>query len=517
MDGPLSEAASTLGRSGPRKGNAMNRIALWLIAFVAFAMIAISVFFLEQGREGITTTEIRIGSTPATLYGEPGPSKPMVVVAHGFAGSRQLMQAYSLTLARSGYSVLAFDFEGHGRNPVPMSGDVSSIDGTTALLVAETRRVLAAARDLAPQTSGVALLGHSMATDVIIRAAAEELVEGRPVDAIIAISMYSGAVTASDPKRLLVITGDWEPGLRAAALDALHLVDKNAVENETVQSGDILRRAAVAPNVEHVGVLFSPAALSEARDWLDGTFNKSSTAPFVTPGPWILLLLAGIVLLFRPLTELLPPNPAERVPVGAARFWLAIALPAIAVPLVATQVRTQFLPILVADYLALHLVLFGGLQLLILGPRRLGPYSGTVVAAFVLSIWGIGVFGFAMDRYAASFFPSLERLPVIAVLAVGAILAMLADAVVTESGRGRLWRRIAARVALFVSLSIAAALDPERLLFLVIILPVILLFLLVHGQMGRWVARRSGPMPAGLGLGLCLAWALGVSFPLFSP
>lgn len=34
-------------------------------------------------------------------------------------------------------------------------------------------------------------------------------------------------------------------------------------------------------------------------------------------------------------------------------------------------------------------------------------------------------------------------------------------------------------------------------------------------MMGRWVAPRFGALSAGLGLGLVLAWSLGVSFPLF--
>ena len=48
-----------------------------------------------------------------------------------------------------------------------------------------------------------------------------------------------------------------------------------------------------------------------------------------------------------------------------------------------------------------------------------------------------------------------------------------------------------------------------------LIAPVMVLFYLVFGSMGREVSRRSGPMAAGLALGLVLAWALGVSFPLF--
>ena len=68
-----------------------------------------------------------------------------------------------------------------------------------------------------------------------------------------------------------------------------------------------------------------------------------------------------------------------------------------------------------------------------------------------------------------------------------------------------------------VSLGIAVALDPERLFFLVILFPVLILFFAVHGAMGRWIARHGGATAAGIGLGLILAWALGVSFPLYDP
>jgi hypothetical protein len=93
---------------------------------------------------------------------------------------------------------------------------------------------------------------------------------------------------------------------------------------------------------------------------------------------------------------------------------------------------------------------------------------------------------------------------------------MIADSFVTQAGRGALWRRVTARILSFVSLGIAATLDPENLTFVLIVLPVFVLFFVVHGLMGRWIGRQSGAIASGLGLGLCLAWALGVSFPLFA-
>ena len=105
---------------------------------------------------------------------------------------------------------------------------------------------------------------------------------------------------------------------------------------------------------------------------------------------------------------------------------------------------------------------------------------------------------------------------IIVALALGAVPFMLADALVTDGGRASLARRIAARVAFLISLGIAVAIDFEGLFFLIMIAPVIVLFYALFGLVGRWVAQRQGAVAAGLGLGICLAWSLGVSFPMFA-
>ncbi|MDA0963285.1 MAG: alpha/beta hydrolase, partial [Proteobacteria bacterium] len=130
-------------------------------------------------------------------------------------------------------------------------------------------------------------------------------------------------------------------------------------------------------------------------------------------------------------------------------------------------------------------------------------------------LWGLGVLGVMLDHYAANFWPIPERLPIVAALALGAVPFMLGDALVTDGGRAGLLRRVLARVAFLASLGFAVALDFGGLFFLLMIAPVVVLFYAVFGLLGRWAARRQGAMGAGLGLGLCLAWALGVSFPMF--
>jgi pimeloyl-ACP methyl ester carboxylesterase len=279
-----------------------------LVFALALGAALLSVWQLERARGGIAIAPLAVGTTPATLYRAGDAPAPLVVIAHGFAGSTQLMQAFSLTLAGAGYVVLAFDFEGHGRNPVPMSGDVTTVEGTTRLLIDETRRVIDAGLAL-PGTDGrVALLGHSMASDVVVRTA----VADPRVDAVVAVSMFSEAVTADAPPRLVAITGEWEGFLREAALDAARLVDPEAQEGETVGTGDTARRAVVAEGVEHVGVLYDRTSLLEAQAWLDASFGRDAAPTPALVGPWLALLMASLVALAWPLAALLPDTAPRR-------------------------------------------------------------------------------------------------------------------------------------------------------------------------------------------------------------
>ncbi|CCE03966.1 alpha/beta hydrolase [Bradyrhizobium sp. STM 3809] len=493
----------------------MRGIVLLAAALVGLALGLAGVWQLEGARDGITITPLQAGTTPISVYRRDGEAAaPVVVIAHGFAGSRQFMEAYALTLARAGYVAVSFDFEGHGRNPTPMSGDVTRVDGTTRKLMSEIGRVTDAALAL-PGTDGrVALLGHSMASDIIVRQA---LADPR-IAATVAISMFSEAVTASAPRNLLIITGEWETALRHDALRNLRLADPSAGEGDTV--GDPAcggRRAVVAPGVEHVSVLYSTTALREARDWLDRVFGRTSTVPAATTGHAIALLFAGIVLLAWPLAELLPTG-APPAPIPLRSLGIATLVPAVVTPLVLRFVNTRFLPVLVADYLAVHLFVYGALSLALL--RLLGIRFGRVAwtAALALAVYGIAIFGGALDRYVASFMPIAARVPIIAAIAVGAVPAMLADGIANQGGHAALWRTLWIRTAFLASLGGAVALDLRRLFFLLIIIPVIVLFFIVFGLIGGCVGRRTGsPAAAGLGLGLILAWAIGVSFPMFLP
>jgi pimeloyl-ACP methyl ester carboxylesterase len=493
---------------------ARRRMTPWrqAILLLGLGLAVLALWQLERARAGLQIDRVGVVDTPVTRAALPGADGPLVIVAHGFAGSRQMMQGYALPLARAGYRVWSFDFHGHGRNPVPMSGDVTVIEGTTMRLVDQTLAVVAAARATEGWDGPVALLGHSMATDIIMRTAAAD----PGIGPIVAISAFSQAVTLDFPADMLLISGQAEPPLRRFALDAVRMLDPQAGEGQTVAAGAVRRAAIVAPGVEHVGVLFSRTGQAAALDWLDRSFGRASDVIPPATGGWLALLLAAIVALAWPLSRRLPERAMSQPPISRGQLALAVLIPAAVAPVLAVMLGLQTLPVLVADHLAVHLLIYGALQLAILWRCGLRPGPLSLSAAGFLLFWGLGVFGLALDRYVANFLPTVERGWIIAVLALGAVPFMLADALASGAGHGTWVRRILVRLGFLLSLGIAVALDAERLFFLVMIAPVILLFYVIHGLMGRWVARRSGAAATGLGLGLVLAWALGVSFPLFS-
>jgi len=217
----------------------------------------------------------------------------------------------------------------------------------------------------------VALLGHSMASDIVARQA----IADPRVRAAVGLSMFSRAVTSSEPANLLILNGAWEGMLRREARRVM--ADLGADEGQTVgdPSDGFARRAVAVPRVEHVGVLYASAGMAEAVAWLNASFGLDRPVAAAALGGPILLALFGTVLLAWPLAGGLPRGPAPWRP-PARGFWILALAPALVTPLVLSPFETRILPVLVADYLALHLALYGALVLAVaarMGARRAGP------------------------------------------------------------------------------------------------------------------------------------------------
>ncbi len=479
----------------------------WTLGALAALAAILSVAAMEREARGPVAAErLTLAGAPATLWRPAGAaSPPLVLVAHGYGGSRQMMAPLSIALARSGLAALAFDFPGHGRHPLPMDADVTSLEGTTAQLVEQTIAVAEAARALPGLSAPTALLGHSMATDVVIRAA-----PALGTGTVVAISMYSEAVTAEAPSRLLIVSGAAEGRLRGNAVDALRLVDPAADEGMTARAGAVERRAVAAPGAEHVGVLYSAATMREARAWIAAP-SGGAAAPLPVRGPWTAALLAALLALAWPLSRLAGPAPAARdvAPPGAGLALLAVALPAAAAIGAAALVPDGALGLSALGQVAAFLGAWGAVQSAILwraGRRLAAP--GWRAGALYLG-WAL-LFALALDRYGAAFVPTGPRLPALALVLLGTLPFLAGDALLT---RGMAWPlRVLVRAVPLAALLAAMAVAP-RMGIAFTVLPVAALFWIVYGTAAA-PFRHSGGAAIPAALALVLAWAIAASTPL---
>jgi pimeloyl-ACP methyl ester carboxylesterase len=503
------------------------------LAALALACILLALWRLAASRDGIAIERRWLDATPVTLFrpqaeAEGARSRPVVVIAHGFAGSQQLMQPFALAFARQGYTAVTFDFLGHGRNARLLGGSVTEVGGATRALVEHTGEVAGFARAFGD--GRLVLLGHSMASDIVIRAA-QTLPD---VVATIAVSPFSQAVTATSPRNLLLIAGGWETYLAAEARKLVAQVSTSPEPADGVTYGDFsagtARRLAIAPGVEHVSVLYSRVSVAEAVDWAGRAAGAASEPAGIarTDGLWIMLLLAGLVALVRPLSVLLPVvgGPARAPALERGRFWAALILPAIATPLILRVTPTHFLPILVADYLAAHFAVLGlltGAAFWWAGGRRWperpskAGWGRIGLAALLASLISFVPLAAAIDAHVTSFQPVWARLPLILALFAGTLAYGLANEALTRSPGAPRFAFAASQAIFLVSLGLAIALDFKRLFFLAIIVPVIVPFLLVFGLFSHWFWRRTRhPFVAAIANALAFACAIGVTFPMLT-
>ena len=505
-------------------------VARWIVAAVACAALAIGLFQLRSATDGLNISRATVGETPVTVFRPASNgSAPVVVIAHGFAGSQQLMQPFAVTLARNGYIAVTFDFLGHGRNPAPMRGDITEGKTITSELLKELGQVAAYAGKLSSSDHRLAVLGHSMASDIVVRYA-----QTTPdVTATVAVSVFSPVATATSPRNLLVIVGALEPsmlideGLRIAGL----ATGGKAIAGET--SGNFAdgtaRRMILARGVEHIGVLYSRDSMSEALSWLNQAFGRTQTGFIDRRGIFLALVFFAITALAWPLSALLPV--ASESPAGAGLPWrpllIAAIAPALLTPLILWKMPTDFLPILLGDYLTLHFLLYGLLTAaaaIYLRSRpstrgntasRLISWPKLAAAAAAVALYNTIAFGLPLNAYVFSFLPIPSRVPLIAAIACGTVPYFIADEWLTRGATARHGAYALTKLCFLLSLAIAVVLNPQKLFFLAIIVPAILLLFLAFGMISRWSYRATRhPLPGAIANAALFAWAIAVTFPM---
>ncbi len=270
------------------------------LLLMTLLLIGLSWWGVTAARAGLIVRSLEQEGVPMLYMAPQRVQKvPGVLIAHGFAGSKQLMLGYGHVLAQSGYAVMLWDFDGHGANPAPLQHF-------------ELQRNLDAAFTALLQQSQVdptrlALLGHSMGSGLVMSAGIRL---SNSFAATVAISPTGAQVTPQAPRNLQLQAGGWEGRF---VENAQRLLAAAGGENKNLSEG-IGRELVIVQQVEHITILFSNASHQAALRWLDATFNQSHSSSYVDHRMlwyglhllgWLLLLNAVAPALALPVTTLM--------------------------------------------------------------------------------------------------------------------------------------------------------------------------------------------------------------------
>jgi pimeloyl-ACP methyl ester carboxylesterase len=281
---------------------------------LALALILLSWWGLLAARSGLVTRTLERDGVPMRyMVSDQAGQVPGVLVAHGFGVSQQIMRAYGYTLAHAGYGVMLWDFDGHGASRAPFLRDNDALQRDLDVAYGG----LIAQPEIDPQR--IALLGHSMGSGVVMRAAVDDPLR---YQATVAVSPTGAAVSSKAPRNLLLQAGAWEGQYVA---NAQRLLAAAGGENQEFTSGRA-RSMVVVPNAEHILILFSHTAHQAAVDWLDASFGLDSHSSYRdVRALWFLLSLAGWMLLA---IAAAPRRPASSIPATPTahrtRRWLGL-------------------------------------------------------------------------------------------------------------------------------------------------------------------------------------------------
>ncbi|MFL7892824.1 MAG: alpha/beta hydrolase [Anaerolineales bacterium] len=485
----------------------------WIAAGLGLLMFLVSLWQLETADSGLEITQLQEEQVPITLITsgvEDSSARPLVLIGHGLAGSRATMRGFALTLAHAGYNVAMIDFSGHGGNtkPLPEEGDVDT-------LVTEAEIALRAVQENGFPVNRIAVLGHSMGSGMALDFG---MLHPETL-ATIAVSPVSRTITPQLPKNLLILA----EGLNQRfAQNGEQLLDQGGGPGEDFLEGTA-RKLEIIPGVEHITILFSPAAQQSARQWLDGIFGLQSGAEDYTDRGilWYLLGLAGTLLFclsLSPLINNLDDQNEEEVTTTIGRRFGALLVGALGATGILHVLSNagldlnRLLGLQAGGYLLIWFAVAGALGILLLGriPGEYGrpAFLGSLMVFVALWI-GVGLLGNYVWLPWILVSKRLILWPVAVLLSVPWLMSV-AQAVLPTSWWGRAVWWLGYTLVLVGALFLALRLNPE-LGFLVLILPVFPLVLGLH-------AISAGPyrwrMSFALGGALFFGWLVVAVFPL---
>jgi dienelactone hydrolase len=240
-----------------------KRLGLLLLAILLVVSSWVGIAIARSGLE--VRTFQKEGLPLLYLVPQRANAVPGVLVAHGFAGSKQLMLGYGHVLAHAGYAVMLWDFDGHGANGTRLQRYELQQNLDVALQALLEQPQVDPGR--------LALLGHSMGSGIVMNAGIRD---PNRFAATVAVSPTGANVTPEAPRNLQLQAGSGEGSFVS---NAERLLAQAGGENTNLAAGQG-RELVVIPGVEHITILFSDGSHQAALRWLDATFGRTNDSQY---------------------------------------------------------------------------------------------------------------------------------------------------------------------------------------------------------------------------------------------
>ncbi|ARV61262.1 alpha/beta hydrolase [Nostocales cyanobacterium HT-58-2] len=483
----------------------MNRKRL-LLAVAALLLIAFSWWGVMTARSGLVVRHLEREGVPM-LYVAPHNAEkiPGVLVAHGYAGSKQLMLGYAHVLAHAGYAVMLWDFNSHGANPKPLEhGSLQQNLDVAHAAILEQPEV---------DSLRLALLGHSMGSGAVMSAGIQDV---NRFAATVAISPTGANVRPLAPRNLQLQAGSWEGSFVA---NAQRLLKAAGGENDKFVEGKA-RSFILIPNAEHITILFRDASHEAAKKWLNATFGLQGNSNYVDHRMiWYFLHLLGWLALLGTVAPILSlPWSEHKLKVHQLSSWIGLLV----APFVASGVLVLLSRggdinslggLLVGGAVSIWFGVAGFVWLTVMSrlPRPTLQNVGLGVALFVV-LWV--AFGSMAQVVWLQWWLIPARLKLFPLMSLACFPWFLASGVAQQGvgvGKRILWW-LGQSLVLIGGFILVLYLLPE-LGFIYLLLP---LFPLVIGIFSYTGSLFKEPWSSAIGNALLFAWMLAAAFPLAS-
>jgi pimeloyl-ACP methyl ester carboxylesterase len=494
------------------------------------SIVLVAQYMIWQSHTDVSVVQETIAGNPVSRYMAGPDPAGVVIVAHGFAGSKETMRPWGFALARQGFETYVIDQPGHGasnlRLPDWQGADREALGQNLRAIIDELVK-----RGRA-QPGKIALVGHSMGGQAVTTAA---MADDRVRATVAVSSAYLEALPTDRPGNMLSLAASRDPVEIARAVQA---IAAQTGSNHGDFTRGTAREAEMVAGRNHMTIIFDAAVIDRTAEWIHaglGTQPPARAPGAGWPWGWVAVALAGAFGAVLTCGAMLAPITEPRMPSGHQNINMSTALVTLAVTafsavLATVYLRIPWLGVAAADYLMPYFLVMAAVLMVLraLWPRDFGfpvslgqePAGTSLLRGAGIFLAFVGTFGPVMQMNLGHFMPTAPRiLPMMALAVVFWLYFVQEEALKRNvalylSPLAAVLVGLAGKLVIILTWMGANAL-PNPPIFLALITPVSLALLLglelISFFLGRW---RYTSVAIATFAALVLAWSVAITFPL---